>query len=57
MAWINYNLLYYARSQLRFNLHKLIRALQVAHYRRLSIDLLPSDRLQDLFDAANTKAK
>jgi hypothetical protein len=42
-AWINYSFLDYARSQLRANLQKLIRALQAAHYHQLWIDLLPSD--------------
>jgi hypothetical protein len=56
-AWVNYNSLDYVRSQLHFNLHKLIRALQAAHYCCLSIDLLPSDSLRDLFDAAMVKAK
>ncbi len=45
------------RQQIRFNIQKLIRALQAAHQRRLSIDLLSSARLQDLFDAATVKAK
>jgi hypothetical protein len=40
-AWISYSSLDYARAQLRANLQKLIRALQAAHHRRLSIDLLP----------------
>ncbi len=56
-AWINYSSLDYARSQLRANLQKLIRALQAAHYHRLSIDLLPSDTLKRLFDAASRKAR
>jgi hypothetical protein len=42
----------HARSQLRFNLQKLIRALQAAHYRRLSLNLLPSEKLKKLFEAA-----
>ncbi len=56
-AFLNYGSLDHARSQLRFNLHKLIRALQAAHYRRLSLDLLPSHRLKDLFEAAVLKAQ
>jgi hypothetical protein len=56
-AWINYSSLDYAHSQLRANLQKLIRALQATHYRRLSIDLLPSDTLKRLFDAASRKAR
>jgi hypothetical protein len=56
-AWINYSSLDYARSQLRANLQKLIRVLQATHYRRLSIDLLPSDTLKRLFDAASRKAR
>ncbi len=51
-AWISYSSLDYARDQLQANLQKLIRALQAAHHRRLSIDLLPSDTLKKLFDAA-----
>ncbi len=50
-AWISYSSLDFARDQLRANLQKLIRALQAAHHRRLSIDLLPSDTLRRLFDA------
>ncbi len=56
-AWLNYRTLDYARSQLRFNLHKLIPALQAAHYRHLSLDLLTSHRLKDLFEAAVLKAQ
>jgi hypothetical protein len=57
LAWINYSSLDYARGQLRTNLQKLIRALQAAHHRRLSIDLLPSGTLKKLFDAAAQKAR
>ncbi len=56
-AWISYSSLDYARDQLRTNLQKLTRALQAAHHRRLSIDLLPSDTLKKLFDAAARKAR
>ena len=56
-AWISYSSLDFARDQLRANLQKLIRALQAAHHRRLSIDLLPSDTLRRLFDAAARKAR
>jgi hypothetical protein len=56
-AWISYSSLDYARVQLRANLQKLIRALQAAHHRRLSIDLLPSNTLKKLFDAAAQKAR
>jgi hypothetical protein len=56
-AWISYSSLDYARNQLRANLQKLIRALQAAHHRRLSIDLLRSDMLRKLFDAAARKAR
>ncbi len=56
-AWINYSSLDYAHSQLWANLQKLIRVLQAAHYRRLSINLLPSDTLKRLFDAASRKAR
>jgi hypothetical protein len=34
-----------------------MRALQAAHHRHLSIDLLPSDTLKKLFDAAAQKAR
>jgi hypothetical protein len=53
-AWISYSSLDY---QLRANIQKLTRALQAAHYRQLSIDLLPSSTLKKLFDAAARKAK
>jgi hypothetical protein len=56
-AWISYSSLDFARDQLRANLQKLIRALQAAHHRRLSIDLLPNDTLRKLFDAAARKAR
>ena len=45
------------REQIRFNIQKLIRALQAAHQRRLSFDLLNSKRLQELFAAASIKAE
>jgi hypothetical protein len=45
------------REQIWFNIQKLIRALQAAHQQRLSLDLLSSSRLQDLFTAAILKAK
>jgi hypothetical protein len=50
-AWINYSSLDYTHSQ------KLIRALQAADYCQLSIDLLPSDILKMLFDAASRIAR
>ncbi len=56
-AWINYSALDHAPSQLWFNLQKLIRALQAAHYCHLSLDLLPSEKLKKLFDAAARKAR
>ncbi len=56
-AWISYSSLDYAHDQLRANLQKLIRALQAAHHRRLSINSLPSDTLKKLFDAAARKAR
>jgi hypothetical protein len=56
-AWISYSSLDHAHSQLRFNLQKLIRALQAAQHRRLSMDLLPSHKLKKLFDAAARKAR
>jgi hypothetical protein len=55
-TWISYSSLDYSRDQLRANIQKLIRALQAAHHRRLSIDLLPSSTLKKLFDAAARKA-
>jgi hypothetical protein len=45
------------QQQICFNIQKLIRALQAAQQQRLSIDLLSSTRLQDLFDAATVNAK
>ena len=48
VAWISYSSLDFARDQFRANLQKLIRALQAAHHRRLSIDLLPNDTLRKL---------
>jgi hypothetical protein len=56
-AWISYSSLDFARDQLRANIQKLVRALQAAHHRRLSIDLLPSETLKKLFDAAARKAR
>ncbi len=56
-TWISYSSLDYSRDQLRANIKKLIRALQAAHHRRLSIDLLPSSTLKKLFDAAARKAR
>jgi hypothetical protein len=56
-AWISYSSLDYARDQLRANLQKLIRALQGAHHRQLSIDLLPSNMLKKLFNAGARKAR
>jgi hypothetical protein len=56
-TWISYSSLDYSRDQLRANIQKLIRALQAAHHRRLSIDLLPSTTLKKLFDAAARKAR
>jgi hypothetical protein len=56
-TWISYSSLDYARNQLRTNLQKLTRALQAAHHLRLSINLLPSDTLKKLFDAAARKAR
>ena len=56
-TWISYSSLDYSRDQLRANIQKLIRALQAAHHRRLSIDLLPSATLKKFFDAAARKAQ
>jgi hypothetical protein len=55
--WVNYHSLEHAQSQLQFNLHKPIRALNLVHYCRRLIDLLPIDHLRDLFDAAVMKAR
>jgi len=55
--WINYSSLDYAHSQLRANLQKLIRVLQAAYYCQLLINLLLSDMLKRLFDAASIKAR
>ena len=44
-------------QQIRFNIQKLIWALQAALQRRLLIDLLSSAQLQDLLDATMVKAK
>ena len=44
-------------QQIRFNIQKLIWALQAAHLWRLLIYLLSSAQLQDLFDATMVKAK
>ena len=45
------------RQQIRFNIQKLIWALQATHQWRLLIDLLSSAQLQDLLDAIMVKAK
>jgi hypothetical protein len=43
-------------EQILFNIQKLIRALQAAHQQHLSLDLLSSSQLQDLFTATALKA-
>ncbi len=45
------------RDQLHLQYQQIIRAVQAAHQRRLSVDLLNATRLQDLFHAAQLKAQ
>jgi hypothetical protein len=45
------------RDQLHVQYQQIIRAVQAAHQRRLSVDLLNATRLQDLFHAAQLKAQ
>jgi hypothetical protein len=44
-------------DQLHLQYQQIIRAVQAAHQRRLSVDLLKATRLQDLFHAAQLKAQ
>jgi hypothetical protein len=44
-------------DQLHLQYQQIIRAVQAAHQRRLSVDLLNATRLQDLFQAAQIKAQ
>ncbi len=46
----------HAHVQLHFHLQKLIRGLQAAHLRRLSVDLLDSQQLHHIFDTAARQA-
>jgi hypothetical protein len=45
------------RDQLHVQYQQIIRAVQAAHQRHLSVDLLNATRLQDLFHAAQLKAQ
>jgi hypothetical protein len=56
-TWVNYFTLDHARIQLHFHLQKLVRSLQAAHLRRLSVDLLDSKQLRHIFDLAALQAK
>ncbi len=55
-TWVNYFALDHARVQLHFYLQKLVRGLQAAHLRRLSVDLLDSKQLHHIFDTAAKQA-
>jgi len=55
-TWVNYFALDHARVQLHFHLQKLVRGLQAAHLRRLSVDLLDSKQLGHIFDTAAKQA-
>jgi hypothetical protein len=55
--WLNYCALQQVQVKLHFNINKLIQALQSAHLCCLSLDLLSSSCLRDLFDAVTLKAK
>jgi len=44
-------------DQLHLQYQQIVRAVQAAHQRRLSVDLLNATRLQDLFQAAQIKAQ
>ncbi|MFN9941645.1 MAG: hypothetical protein ACK56I_19425, partial [bacterium] len=48
-TWVNYFALDHARIQLYFHMQKLTRALQAAHLRRLSVDLLDGKQLRHIF--------
>jgi hypothetical protein len=55
-TWVNYFALDHALVQLHFYLQKLVRGLQAAHLRRLSVDLLDSKQLHNIFDTAAKQA-
>ncbi len=55
-TWVNYFALDHAGVQLHFYLQKLVRGLQAAHLRRLSVDLLDNKQLQHIFDTAAKQA-
>jgi hypothetical protein len=55
-TWVNYFALDHARVQLHFYLQKLVRGLQAAHLRRLSVDLLDDKQLQHIFESAAKQA-
>jgi hypothetical protein len=54
-TWVNYFALDHARLQLHFHLQKLVRGLQAAHLRRLSVDLLDSKQLCHTVDLLDSK--
>jgi hypothetical protein len=56
-TWVNYFALDHARVQLYFHTQKLTRALQAAHLRRLSVDLLDGKQLRHIFDTTARKAQ
>jgi hypothetical protein len=56
-TWVNYFALDHARVQLYFHMQKLTRALQAAHLRRLSVDLLDGKQLRHIFDTTTRKAQ
>jgi hypothetical protein len=56
-TWVNYFALDHARVQLYFHMQKLTRALQAAHLRRLSVDLLDGKQLRHIFDTTARKAQ
>jgi len=56
-TWVNYFALDHARIQLYFHMQKLTRALQAAHLRRLSVDLLDGKQLRHIFDTTARKAQ
>jgi len=56
-TWINYSPLDHGHIQLHFHVQKLTHALKAAHLCRLSVDLLNSPQLHQIFNAATCKAK
>ncbi len=56
-TWVNHFALDHGRIQLHFHIQKLMHALLAAHLRCLSVDLLNSEQLRHIFDAAAQKAK